>query len=66
MCIQMIILSIIGKSAIKFQFKKHIKEKLSVSSKQFCNPSKFLFSCLNLRSVTSDIASYAGLTYEFE
>ena len=31
----MIILWNIGKSAITFQFKKHIKEKLSVSSKQF-------------------------------
>ena len=31
----MITFSNIGKSAITFQFKKHIKEKISVSSKQF-------------------------------
>ena len=59
MCIQMIILSNIGKSAITFQFKKHINEKLSVSSKQFpqsvkisadsvCVSTPFLMSELSL------------------
>ena len=51
----MIILSNIGKSAITFQFKKHIKEKLSVSSKQF--PQSVKISADSVRMSTPFLMS---------